>query len=318
MDIEKLTSLLKDASQTGVEELCIVGSGEPTLYPYYRQAIAQAKELRLRVNLSTNGVLLNEELCDFLIEQNVDHITISFSGPSLKSWQDNHPLSNKTQYKKVLQNIELLSRKKRQSGSISPNLEILHVIHKHSYDQMLPMITQCRQLGADAVWFQLLHCFDFNSHLAMDEEQILELKRYYEEALLLANNLDIKVNQNLKYQINRLKNDGTWATDLFEKTGCLVGWIFCYINVAFEVNFCCGVKSMAALEQSFSSLWNSSLYKQWRTCARNFDLKNSPTGIHGKSLLDTFCKSCDNLNFQFEMLGLIERAGLKEFYRTYQ
>lgn len=63
LDIEVLKNLFQDLKQGGTKGIVIEGGGEPTIYPYFDEAISFAKEIGLAVGLITNGTrLLNKNI----------------------------------------------------------------------------------------------------------------------------------------------------------------------------------------------------------------------------------------------------------------
>jgi MoaA/NifB/PqqE/SkfB family radical SAM enzyme len=184
--------------------------------------------------------------------------------------------------------------------------DILHVVHAFNYKKILHMVLDAKEMGADRVWFQLLHVSDFNRYLRLRPEQVAETRFLLNEAKKLAAEIEIDIADFMDLQLKHVRSDGTWSKNIFERFGCLVGWYFSYINVAGEISFCCGNKIIDDLKtQDYKTLWQSPLYETWRKKARRFDWNDNITGKNGVKLLDEFCFNCDNHNFNSEMLQLL-------------
>ncbi len=88
-----------------------IGYSEPFLYSHIKEAITYVKDKNLKLHITTNGSLLNEELIDFIIEKKVDSIVFSFQG-----LDENEYLfmrnTTKNKFDKLLQNIQNLFQKK--------------------------------------------------------------------------------------------------------------------------------------------------------------------------------------------------------------
>lgn len=56
LEISSLKSFLRDFAMMGGKAVTFSGGGEPTLYPYFEEAVIAAKENRLDVGLMTNGL----------------------------------------------------------------------------------------------------------------------------------------------------------------------------------------------------------------------------------------------------------------------
>ncbi|MCJ8347428.1 hypothetical protein MJH12_17955 [bacterium] len=83
-----------------------------------------------------------------------------------------------------------------------------------------------------------------------------------------------------------------------------------------DYSFCCGdrIVGLSKEYKDYKSFWTSDEYKRARTCARdiNYGAENI-VGHNGVSLIDDFCKSCDNTNFNEEMEDLIVKYDLSKF-----
>ena len=69
--------IIKEAKELGVQNLHISG-GEPTLYKFLPEIVQLGKDLKLKVNLNSNGILLaNKNLVKSLKNAGLDSCTIS-------------------------------------------------------------------------------------------------------------------------------------------------------------------------------------------------------------------------------------------------
>lgn len=317
-DWELLKKTLRQAAELGIEEICLVGSGEPTLYPQFAELVAEIRSKGMVLNFSTNGLRLEPELNTQLVKYDVNRITISVSGLDEKDYRIIHPTAPRGIYHKLRANIINLNRQKEKARRESPSsvymkTDVLHVVHAFNYKKILRMVSDAKELGADRIWFQLLHVSDFNRYLRLKSEHIAETRFLLSEAKKLAAAIDLDVADFMDLQLEHVRSDGTWSKNIFENFGCLVGWYFSYINVAGEISFCCGNKIIDDLKtMDYKTLWQSPLYDIWRKKARQFDWNDNITGKNNNKLLDEFCFNCDNHNFNSEMLQLLKDFQLSE------
>ena len=304
-----------------MEEVCVVGGGEPTLYPHFRELTAKIKGLGMVMNLSTNGLGLNSDFSSFLVDQDVNRITISVSGVDPASYKIIHPSQAPETYPRLREKILELNELKeaRRQSSDHPvylQTDILHVVHTHNYKQILRMILDAKELKADRVWFQLLHMNEFSKFLCLNQEQIKETCFLLEEARILGRKIGVEVADYMDLQVEHVLDDGTWSKNVFEDYGCLVGWYFAYLDVQGELNFCCGDKMIDEVKtRGLMELWNSPLYGRWRELARNYDWSRNIRGKNGEYLLDAYCHNCDNHNFNSEMVVLLKHFDLLAYLR---
>ena len=88
-----------------------IGYEEPLLYSNIKEAISYVKSKGLKLHITTNGSLLNDDLINFIIEKKVDSIVFSFQGLSQNEYMIMRNISE-DKYKKVLKNIQSLYEKR--------------------------------------------------------------------------------------------------------------------------------------------------------------------------------------------------------------
>ena len=64
------------------------GYGEPTIHPQFREFISYLSRFEVMVDFFTHGMHLTEDMCEFLVQQNVVRITISFSGATQEEYEN--------------------------------------------------------------------------------------------------------------------------------------------------------------------------------------------------------------------------------------
>ena len=319
LDWKLLDGKLEEACSIGVEEICVVGGGEPTLYPHFRELVAKTRQLEMVLNFSTNGLGLDEDFARFLVDQDVNRITISVSGIDEATYKIIHPSMPKGTYPKLRDKIlklNLLKEEHRRSSNkpVYMKTDILHVIHSFNYQHMLRMVLDARELHADRVWFQLLHMNQFSRFLRLGEEEIIKARFLLKEAKLLGESLGIEIADYMDLQVEHAHADGTWSKNVFDEHGCLVGWYFSYLDIEGSINFCCGDKAIEDVHnKSLVELWNSPKYAAWRNVAKHYDWSRNIKGANGNYLLDDFCHNCDNHNFNSEMVALLKHYDLLPF-----
>ena len=86
LDLNSIKNLLDDAQTVGVEVIDLTG-GEPTMHPHFKEIVMYAYDLGFRINLSTNGLNLNnEELLSLLAETKIEcHISLDATSEEVLS-----------------------------------------------------------------------------------------------------------------------------------------------------------------------------------------------------------------------------------------
>lgn len=103
--------------------------GEPLLYPYLIEIIQYAKDRKVPVvNVTTNGVLLTEELSRKMIEAGLDSLVISFMGVTKEGYV--RLQGSEGSYQRVMDNIQQICRLKKEVKSKVPFISLKTLIEE--------------------------------------------------------------------------------------------------------------------------------------------------------------------------------------------
>jgi radical SAM protein with 4Fe4S-binding SPASM domain len=69
-DLKILKRIISEAKELGITSVVVIGGGEPTLYPNFRELIAYIDSLGIIPVVFSNTILVTEELAGFLYEHN--------------------------------------------------------------------------------------------------------------------------------------------------------------------------------------------------------------------------------------------------------
>jgi MoaA/NifB/PqqE/SkfB family radical SAM enzyme len=69
-DFNILKSIISEAKELGIKSVVVIGGGEPTLYPRFRELVAYIDFLGIIPVVFSNTVLMTEELAEFLYKHN--------------------------------------------------------------------------------------------------------------------------------------------------------------------------------------------------------------------------------------------------------
>lgn len=127
--------------------------------------IAELKGINVKVELITNGILLNNKVSKRIIELGLDRLWVSIDGASPESYLDIRLGSN---LPLILANLKELQRLKDLSSSILPKLGIAFVALKHNISDLPEVLNIGIDLGADK--FSISNVLPYTPEL---NEQIL-------------------------------------------------------------------------------------------------------------------------------------------------
>jgi MoaA/NifB/PqqE/SkfB family radical SAM enzyme len=320
LPLETIVSVLEDAKDMMVEEILLVGGGEPLTHPDFAEIVRAVKQRGFKLSFSTNGMLLTPELSKLLVELEVDNITVSVTGVSYETYRSIHPSVSEKRFHLLMERLSILEHYRR-AKILKDDLEFakpftifLHVLTSSNCHEVMDMALCGAELGFDTIWYKLVHPSDWSRHLCLSKSQVEQVKSDIQALRQVEQDLNIVISDYMDEEIGNLDEKGEWSGYFHSGKSCYVGWNFSYVDLTGDFSFCCGDKIVGRSEdyQSFKDFWYSKEYESARFCARNFHFggQNFPC-YNGVQLLDNFCSSCDNTNFNEEMESLLKGYNLK-------
>jgi MoaA/NifB/PqqE/SkfB family radical SAM enzyme len=155
------------------------GFGEPTMHPEFRSIVEQVTRHGAMSDFYTNGMHLDQELCDFLVDMKVLQIIVSFSGIT-KEFYENVYIGG--DFDRVLGGIKRLADTKKKKHSSYPVIHINSIgfkDHVASFDDFTLMMART---GAN---FVILSHLSVHQHIPYLHEHVSNL-RPDEEGVVLA------------------------------------------------------------------------------------------------------------------------------------
>jgi MoaA/NifB/PqqE/SkfB family radical SAM enzyme len=123
------------------------GYGEPMFHPDLLEMVRQAKGAGARVEITTNGTLLNADLASALIELDLDRLVVSIDGASPQSYGDIRQNGSLAQ---VVENMRTLYRIKlrRRGRHANPQVGIAFVAMKRNIEDLSRLPPLATWIGA--------------------------------------------------------------------------------------------------------------------------------------------------------------------------
>lgn len=125
------------------------GMGEPLSHPDIVDMVAQAKNAGCRVELITNGTLLEPQISYGLIEAGLDLLWVSLDGATPDSYAD---VRLGASLPKVLQNIEDFHNIRRSAGNRAIEMGIALVLMRRNIAELPDMLRLCTRLRASRIF----------------------------------------------------------------------------------------------------------------------------------------------------------------------
>ena len=132
------------------------GYGEPTIHPQYKELLVHLSRYEALIDFFTNGMHLDDELCQFLVQGHVHRISISFSGVTAEEYENIYIGGD---YERVLGGIRRLAKAKEQAGSLYPRIEINSLAFRHHIEQLPDFVKLMGEAGANVIHVKPLRLY---------------------------------------------------------------------------------------------------------------------------------------------------------------
>jgi radical SAM protein with 4Fe4S-binding SPASM domain len=140
-----------------LEELQLQGLGEPMMHPRLFDMFAYASRRVKRVSTNSNMTLLNPTRAARCVTSGLHELHVSIDGATAATYERIRMRSN---FARVIRNVELLQGTKRRLGSDTPWLRMVVVAMRQNLDEFPDLVRLAHRLGIDTVFVQHL-CHDF-------------------------------------------------------------------------------------------------------------------------------------------------------------
>ncbi|MBO9369682.1 MAG: tungsten cofactor oxidoreductase radical SAM maturase [Chloroflexi bacterium] len=131
-----------------LREVLFGGYGEPFAHPRFLDYLAAVKGLGVRVTVSTNGTLLDEERARALVDIGADVLSVSVDGARPEVFAD---VRRGADLRTVVENVEVLNRIKRERGQTLPRIQLEFVALRRNVDDLPALSDLARRLEANRV-----------------------------------------------------------------------------------------------------------------------------------------------------------------------
>jgi len=144
MDMGIFEKILADLEELPVcREVVLGGFGEPLMHPEIGEIVARLKEKGYKVRITTNGMLLQGELLEQLVEQRVDEVIVSVDSFKEKRFAD----IRRGELDRLLENLAELKRVKDERETIFPRLGLEFVLMQKNQEELESLSRCARELG---------------------------------------------------------------------------------------------------------------------------------------------------------------------------
>nr|MBN2277333.1 SPASM domain-containing protein [candidate division Zixibacteria bacterium] len=145
MDLDTFRRLVPVFKKSGL--VYLQGWGEPFLNPHFFDMVNIARECGCRVGTSTNGMLLDDSKILRIIDSGLDLLAFSLAGTGAS----NDNLRRGTELKKIIEVIGKINARKKETGSVKPDIHIAYLLLKSRLDEVEHLPELIDNLGISQV-----------------------------------------------------------------------------------------------------------------------------------------------------------------------
>lgn len=238
-----------------VEEVTLLGWGEPTLHPQFSDFLAWGEEKGLRKFFCTNGTRL-DVLKDDIFKYNVDLLTMSLDGATAEM---NNSIRVGADFDKITDNLKAIVDEKKKRGLTLPYMSIVMTLMESNYRQFPDYVRLAHELGLEECKGVYLTVFEEKMRDESMYDKRAELEQIFSEAVNIGEELGVNV------KLPYLQGEDI-AREQAHKN-CYVGWRDFFLGSDGYVRSCMSTsKKLFHIDkyETFDEMWNSVEMQKFR------------------------------------------------------
>jgi len=253
MTLDQLKHILSQFNYA--RDIKLQGLGEPLLNKEFFSMLEFLKGRGLRVEITTNGTVLDEATSRKIIALGVDHIAISIDSASKKQYEE---IRKGAKFEKVVENLRRFNKLNKNERT---KVAVWTVATEDNIPGIPDIIKLLSEIGVKNYLVQTPHSWGLsNVKKALKDIDTKRHKNMLLEYKNIANNSGIDLQlMNVPFLKKKSKRVCKWP------------WMSVYITVDGYVTPCCMQGSDPEIinfgnvfKQNFSEIWNNKKYKDFR------------------------------------------------------
>ena len=245
LNYEKIKECVYDFKRMGVRAVEITGGGEPLVHPKILNVFKEIMNLKLDLALVSNGIKLNDEICELLGETSWVRISVDAVNADTYKLIGGGPIER---FDKVIKNIKTLVQYRK-----SVIIGIGFVVQKENWEQIYEAAKFFKEIGVN----------NFRISAAFTPEKYKYFNGFMERATALAYEASTLTDEN--FTVFNLFNDRIQDTFVGRQhyDYCPSKDLITYVGADANVYTCCTLAYNklgligSIKNQSFFDLWNS-------------------------------------------------------------
>ncbi len=252
-DIEWLSRF--DCILNEVEEVTLMGWGEPTVHPRFRDILIYLNKFPVRKYFCTNGMLLDRYIED-IFDHKVDIIAISLDGASKGT---NDKIRKGSDFDKITNTLKTIVEEKRKRDLTYPYMNFVMTMMRSNIHELPDLVKLAHAIGLDEVKVVYFTAFSEQlRHESLYHNSEL-VQKVFTEAEQIANKLNVLL------KLPYLENEDP-AGAMYHRP-CYVAWRDFFVGSDGYIRPCMSTPIKffeLSRSYSFEEMWNSKEFQEFR------------------------------------------------------
>jgi MoaA/NifB/PqqE/SkfB family radical SAM enzyme len=183
LPLARIEELVGEMQQAGTRSIRFAGGGEPLFHRKTKDLLRMIGRSGIPIeNITTNAVLMMEEVTDILISGRCDEIIVSLNTADAESYSRMMQTPGKN-FDRVVANVRHLIQERKRRRRETPKINLQFLVWKENYKTIPRMYALARELDVDSILFNGLAFL--RPEQEMSAEETAEMMRLYEQVVRL-------------------------------------------------------------------------------------------------------------------------------------
>jgi radical SAM protein with 4Fe4S-binding SPASM domain len=174
-----------------LSHLVYFASTEPLMARHFKGIFEASGPSKAEKYLSTNGILMTEDIAELFVKGDLYYLTISIAGLTRESFKKAHQVDD---LDKVTANIETLNRIKEKYNSITPKMRLVFVTWKENAHELVEAVRYAhRHKFSEGIKITYLKAYTDDLIDQIPYDNLEEVQKWVREAQRLGKELGVPV-----------------------------------------------------------------------------------------------------------------------------
>lgn len=258
--VDKICAALPELK---TKEIFLCGQGEPLLHPRIGDIIKAFKKAHSKVQLFTNGTLIDPAMAKVLVDSGLDVVRASIWALDGEEYKQCYPGTDSENLQQALDGIRALHELKTRTGLRYPKIILTAPLNRFNFFNIESRIRRAHELGCDGLWFDIYnHWGEFSREsLTTDESELLCRKLLKLRPVIRS----FYMTHNIEGFVARYRR----GEQAWRAYSCYAGWFHCRIQNNGWVLPCgsCRVALGDLNKNTLTEIWHGPRYQAFRKTA---------------------------------------------------